>query len=175
LDGEMAKRQQKKRQRRSSGLREHRREKKILAPPFNQLPGLQQANWSRDDLPDFLWLAAIVAEMRDIAAAHEPLDILDELVPGGLDPLDGRLTRFEACSPELRSELRAALSARTEWALPDGLGHGLALYPEAPGAWLYEDWGREHHADPEAGLAYLKRLVAALFDPRGRESTAVRM
>jgi hypothetical protein len=102
-------------------------------------------------------------------------DILDQFVPDDNDPLDGRLSRFAAVPLDRRPEARSSLIEATDWALPEGLAHGLALYPQCPAAWLFEDWERENHSDPEPGANCLKRLVAALDDPRGRESTAVRM
>ncbi len=72
-----------------------------------------------------------------------------------------------------REAAREALRASAAWALPQELGHALALYPDCPAAWLYEDFTSEHRADPEIGIAYLKRLIAAIYDPRGRSSSQV--
>jgi len=185
------------RARRSSGLRDHRQEKKVPTPPFLTMPNLNQVSWPHDGLPDFIWLQAIREETGDLAAVNKALDVLDEFVPeppdtsGDEEPddkgraqeadhprpnefLDGRISNLPLVAEDRRAEAREELRDRAPWALPDALGHGFALYPECPAAWLYEDWVEHHRADPDIGVAYLKRLVAPIIDPRGRPSSQLR-
>jgi Family of unknown function (DUF5677) len=190
------KRRQAKR-RQSSMLKDHRQHKKVLTPPFLQIPNLKPVSWQHDGLPDFLWIQAVREETGDLAAANKALDVLDKFVPeppdasedenGGERPepeeayephpnvhLDGRISTFPLVPEDRRAEAREAMTKAAPWALPDGLGHALALYPECPAAWLYEDWAKVNHADPEVGTNYLKRLVAPLLDPKDRPSSQVR-
>jgi hypothetical protein len=156
---------------------------------------MKASRWQHERLPDFLWLQAIRQETGDLSTANEALDILDLYVPElsddlpsasvespsgeppprPIDHLDGRLSSFSLVPEAQHSLASEALSAQATWALPDELGHALALYPECPAAWLYESWARTHRPDPEIGLPYLKRLVAAIYDPRGRRSSQLRM
>jgi len=71
--------------------------------------------------------------------------------------------------------VRAALRGRTPWALPDLLGHALSLYPECPASWLYYDWAREHSADPDRGIAFLKGILVKYGDRETVEATQLRM
>jgi hypothetical protein len=57
-------------------------------------------------------------------------------------------------------------------AIPGGLCHGLSLYPECPGLWILGDWPQKNTADPEAGIPYMKRLVAEHYESRS-EATAI--
>jgi hypothetical protein len=184
--------------RRSTSLKGHHQHKKVLTPPFLQMPNLKPVSWQHDGLPDFLWIQTIREETGSLAAANDALDLLDEFVPdppespedengeGRAEPeqeyephpityLDGRISTFPLVPEARRAEAREALTKAAPWALPDELGHGLVLYPECPAVWLYEDWAKVNHADPEIGTAYLKRLVAPLLDPKGRPSSQVRM
>jgi len=188
--------QRQAKKRRSSGLSDHQRNKKVLTPPFLQLDRLRQISWAHDGLPDFLWLQAVRHETGSLPAANDALDVLDQFVPAPpakpnkpesqRDPaeppephpneyLDGRISNFSLVPEKRRAEARGTLSEKAPWALPAGLGHGLALYPDCPAAWLYENWAAENRADPEIGISYLKALVAPLIDPRGRPSSQVRM
>jgi hypothetical protein len=156
---------------------------------------IKASRWQHERLPDFLWLQAVREETGDLSTANEALDILDryvpeppddlpnlgegrpsgEPVPRPIDHLDGRLSSFSLVPEAQRSSASEALSAQATWALPEALGHALAMYPDCPAAWLYERWARTHRADPEIGLPYLRRLVAAIYDPRGRPSSQLRM
>lgn len=156
------------------------------------LPNLRPVSWGQDMLPDFLWLQAIREATGDLAAAHEPLDILDQFVVEELDQsappfmegdremhptshLDGRVSTFTLIPEKRRTEALAALLSAAPWALPGELMHALALYPECPAAWLASDWLSSHTADPDFGATYLKKLVSPLLDPRGRPSSQVRL
>ncbi len=92
-----------------------------------------------------------------------------------VDFLDGRLSTLALLPEERRADARAALRERAPWALPDQLGHALALYPECPAGWLYEDWSQDHAADPEIGLPYLKGLVGPIIPSRVVASTRLRL
>jgi uncharacterized protein DUF5677 len=192
-------RQTRSQRRNASSLDDHQRRKKTLTPPMMTLDRVRPTRWQHERLPDFLWLQAIREETGDLSTANEALDILDPFVPDPpedfvqpqaqldgagdgepppprpMDYLDGRISGFSLVPEQERTRAREALNAGARWALPEELGHALALYPDCPAAWLYEDWAREHHADPEIGIAYIKRLVAAIFDPRGRPSSQVRL
>jgi hypothetical protein len=192
--GPVGKAKRNRQKRTASSLAEHRRHKKTLTPPMMTLPNLRQTRWQHERLPDFVWLQAIREETGGLPPANDALDILDPFVPdpqkdtprpqpatdghplpAPIDYLDGRISTFALVPERQRGPAREALSTCARWALPDGLGHALALYPDCPAAWLYEDWAREHHADPEIGIAYLKRLVVAIYDPCGRPSSQLRL
>jgi Family of unknown function (DUF5677) len=176
----------KAKRRRSTPLSEHKRHKKTLTPPFLSLPGggFAPVFYHRDFLPDLLWVAAMFEEGGGWSAAYEPLDLIEEIAPPpeaerrdrkSFSVVDGRLSAFSFVPEESRADVRVALEERTPWALPDSLGHALALYPECPALWLYADWSEEHAADPDRGLAYLKGILANYGDRETVEATRLRM
>lgn len=189
-----------RRARHTSRLADHRREKKILTPPFLQLRNVETTSWRHDALPDFLWLLSLVHETADLTRAHTVLDLLDTFMPPDPPPLpappwdgaaptaadttesrpinshlDGLLSSFALLPEERRRDARNSVFERLPWAFSDRLGHALALYPDCPASWLYADWSTSNHADPEIGLAYLKHLVTTIFDPGGRASSQLRL
>ena len=58
---------------------------------------------------------------------------------------------------------------------PEGLRHGLALYPECPAAWIFADWRKENTVDWQEGISYLKDAVRRLWNSKGVHSTRCRM
>lgn len=143
----------------------------MLAPPIN----VQTAEWERDLLPDMLWIGSLVEEdWPDRGPHHAALSQLDQFVDDEHGPcLDGRLSSFLLMPEEYRAEARRMIVEAG--ALPDGLAHGLCLYPDCPAAWLLEDWRVENHVDPERGLIYLKGLVSRMRDGHGRWATQLRV
>jgi len=159
------------------------------------LPNLQPRSWQQVDLPDFVWVQAIRELTGGLDAASAALDVLDGFVPDpsavpadrmsqrhegraprrGLAYLDGRVPQFDVVPADRRADAREALRRQVPEALSDELGHALALHPDCPAGWMFDDWRQEHHADPVIGAAFLKRVVAPLLDPRGRPSSQVRL
>lgn len=177
---------ERRRRRTSTPLSRHKRHKKVLTPPLLSLPGggIAAVSYHRDFLPDLLWIAAMFEEGGTWSAAYEPLDVIEEIAPPVdserdgrrfLALVDGRLSAFAFVPDHKRGEVRTALRDRTPWALPDRLGHALSLYPECPASWLYQDWDREHSADPERGIAFLKRVLIKYGDRETVEATQLRM
>jgi Family of unknown function (DUF5677) len=165
----------KKAKRRSSSLADHQRDKKTLIPPFLQLPKMVMTSWPHTGVPECIWLAAVSDEVRSRSGPHRPLDVLDEFVPEGKEVLDGRISQFVLVPEEERAKAREALRERAPEGLPVDLGHGLALYPDCPALWLYEDWLAENGPDADRGIAYLKRLVGPIIPPRDTPSSEVRL
>lgn len=162
--------------RNNSSLEDHRRHKKTLTPPLMQIPKMVSTSWPHTGLPECIWIAAVAEKTRVRAAAHAPLDVLDEFVPPEeTDVLDGRISRFVLVPEDKRTEARAALRERAPFGLPEDLGHAVALYPECPAFWLYEDWLTENEPDHGRGVAYLKKLVAPMIPSREQLSAELRL
>lgn len=170
--------------RRSSSLREHKRHKKVLQPPLRALSGIAHVYYLRDFLPDLLWLAAMLTEYGAPGAAYEPLDVIQDVAPAEevqegeqkkLLLVDGRISAFDFVREDLREAVRESLRSKTPWALPDEFGHALALYPESPASWLYDDWRRDNSADPDIGLRYMAGLVTEYADRESVPASELRM
>ena len=168
-----------RKQRRSSSLRQHKRERKILTPPLLAIGPISPVSYSRDFLPDLLWVAAMLDEHISWDAAYEPLDVIDRYMTypteGEKTIVDGRISMFSIVPEDVRDNVRAALAAETPWALADRVGHALMLYPDCPAAWLFKDWLEGHRVDPEVGLGYLKHLVSTYYDREDVGATRLRM
>jgi hypothetical protein len=169
---------QKKRQRRTSSLKEHRRHKKKLTPPFLALTDAQSfSDWRKRRVPDMLWLSAM---LEDHGADYRPvgraMDALDPFVPpGGWLWMDGRLSFFELIPESRRPAARRALTAAAPEALIPELGQALSLFPDCPGAWLFEDWAWQQDHDFPTAVSYLRARMQALEYSKSKHSVHVRM
>jgi hypothetical protein len=174
------KRKGKNRRRQTSRLNEHRRYKKKLQPPLAQLP-LKAVQWNPDMLPEMFLVDAAVDQLTWEAAPgalHQALDILDQFVPTDSDEiLLGTISSMDLIPEDRRAEARSALadSGLFQVLMPEGLRHGLALYPKCPAAWLLANWPEEHTIDWEEGVRYLKGAVRRLWDSKSVYSTRCRM
>jgi hypothetical protein len=163
------------RQRRNSSLSQHKRDKKTLKPPLLAALGpFVDVDW-RGRLPNMLWLAALLMEYPDEFRVIDALDALDPYVGSSLEIADGRLTSFELVPRRAHAAARRAVIASDPRALPEGLGHVLALFDGCPGRWLYEDWAVDNDHDRSRGIAYLRRLIVELADSRCELADHARM
>ena len=164
-----------KRQRRNSSLSQHKRDKKTLNPPLlAALGSFVDVDW-RGQLPNMLWLAALLIEYPDDLRVVDALDAVDPYVGSSLEIADGRLTSFELVPRRAHAAARRAVIARDPRALPESLGHVLAMFSNCPGRWLYEDWALSSDHDRSRGIGYLRRLIIELADSRGELADHARM
>src|SRR5512133_3455221 len=121
----------KRKKRRSSSLAQHKRQKKVLTPPLLSIGPLSPVFYSRDFLPDLLWVAAMLDEHQAADAVHEPLDVIDEFMQypteGEKHIVDGRISMFSLVPEEARLDVRAALESRTLGALREARPRPVAL------------------------------------------------
>lgn len=126
-----------------SPLHDHKRFKKELIPPFNQLPApMHQVFWSRDLLPEFLWIDSLFQEFGEAAGVsmfNDFLSAIDTLVPDGPDVADGTISSFDFVPEHLRSGLVAAQKGKIESAVRRPFGVILQCYPGCPMSWLVPD------------------------------------
>lgn len=115
--------------------------------PLSATGVLQMGDWIRDDLPDLLWPALLLAH-RGTAAAKGFVrwqkavqdDLTGHVEPTDLaDYLDGRLTSLDRLA-NLHPDAQQSIK---HWAielnlLPAPVVRALATYPERPAAWLIE-------------------------------------
>lgn len=141
----------KNRNRRNSGLSDHKRSGKILTPPMRNLPNMQSIPWLRDTFPNMLWLCSLITKYGDkpgMMLAARVLDRISETV----DPekgaeglpfvLTGELTSFEKVPDDKRAAVIEALQddGLYEDGFPWVLVRGLQKYEGVPGAWVLDGW-----------------------------------
>jgi hypothetical protein len=165
-----------KRNRRSSSLSAHKRQRKTLTPPLMRLPNLKPLDWPLRE-PNMLWLASLChnhpGDWRAIERALEPLD---EFVPEPeTSVIDGRLTSFQLVPPDDRAAAREAALGSAAGLFGAPLGHSLMLFDDFPAGWLFEDWAAANPHDIGVGLRYLRTLLAEMVDSRSVFSAHVRM
>jgi Family of unknown function (DUF5677) len=162
-----------KRQRHHTALAEHKRDRKKLVTPFNALPNLRPIDWVADILPEHLFTAAMLEEYGHPEPAWRVLEALQAFVPAD-GFLDGHVSTFGLVPEDQREGALAALARPDVPPLPDELRACLTLYPEGPAVWLAMAAGGAE-VDSKAALAYLRELVAAIFNSRGVPATRARL
>jgi hypothetical protein len=164
----------------TTSLKEHQQIGKKLYPPLAKL-NVKPTRYSIDMLPELLLIDAAVYQLSWSAAPgalHRAFDILDQFVPSdSKDFLTGLITSMKLVPEDRRADARAALvdNHLDDVLWPEGLRHGLALYPECPAAWIFADWRKTNAVDWQEGISYLKGAVRRLWNSKGVHSTRCRM
>jgi hypothetical protein len=143
--------------------------------------GLEEVSWQAEIAPDFLWIAFALGRRTDWRSVNQPLDIVDRLMSGSDDVVDGRLSSFARVPADLRRPVREALKDAVPSAFPSNFGHVLGLFPDCPALWLYDDWLLRNTPDPEIGLPLLRGIVediqyrGSVWGTRARLAALVRL
>jgi hypothetical protein len=158
-----------------SRLQDHRRFKKQLVPPFQQLPGgVSQIYWTRDFLPEFLWIDALVQEFGKTAAVsvfRDFLRALDPLVPDGKEVLDGTVSSFRLVPQDLRQDFLRTYGGKANWAVTRPFSYVLTLYPGCPMAWLLQEPATETQSD---AIDLVRAAVLRLLPGKDEHTSYVR-
>ncbi|MGW0177318.1 DUF5677 domain-containing protein [Rhodococcus sp. NPDC003322] len=132
----------------SGPLAGHVRRGRVYKSPLAATGGLSVANWLKDDLPDLIWPALVLAELGNDGArqfvkwqeaVQERLAHHDE---GGwvAELLDGRLTHLAVLVDKFPDASAIAVDeARRHGLLPEGVRGALVSYPYLPARWLVGD------------------------------------
>lgn len=125
----------------------HYRTGRVYKPTLMAFPETIVGDWVRDDLPDLIWPALLLAQsgeggLRQYCRFQQAAD--SAITAADLDSsvinLDGRLTSIEAVAASERDKLRPILTREISKSqiLPDVVSAALGLYENLPGAWLLE-------------------------------------
>ena len=159
-------RSKRRKDRRHSGIDEHKRIGSSLIPPLAELP-FQQLEWDRDLLPEYLWIAAL-ADRYSLETAHQPyadlLDQIDKQWPHEEPPL-GLISDFGEFPKNKRGAFVRWNGDLIRAAFLEPIGRLLALYPHNPASWLVAPrfLGEGGPLDPEKELPRLRKLVIDLY------------
>jgi hypothetical protein len=155
-----------------SALHHHKRMRKELIPPFNQLtPAMQQIFWLRDLLPEFLWLDSLVQYHGSAAALsvlNDFLSAMDPLAPAE-SVLDGTISSFLLVPGDLRQRFVTTYAGKIEWAVRKPFGEFLTAYPECPMRWLV---GAENAG--AGGLEVARSAVVRLLPGKDKYCARIR-
>lgn len=123
-----------------SALHHHRQVGKELIPPFKRLsPEPEQIFWSRDLLPEFLWIDALMQEYPQDAAVRTFNDFLSRADRFNSDPqhiLDGTVSAFGLIPKARREDFILGLRSELNLVVDKPLGHLLSIYPDCPMRWM---------------------------------------
>jgi len=156
-------------------LEDHKRVGKRFVPPFLQLGDLQEASWIDLLLPELIWIGILIERCGLGRAAA----LCAELAKRGqelLEASDGRawLCRISSYGEFTEEERAALFKGLAAGGMGDELGNALAplcgAYPECPLSFLVQE-----PASVEEGAAYVRGVIADLFDRWGESATFVQV
>lgn len=147
-----------------SPLEDHRRHKKQLKPPLLAIPNLAHLDGARDLLPELLWidtLYRVSPERSTMDPSDVVLEVLEKLGPKA-PPRVGFVSDLRL-PVELRAQALIQLSQQDRLrAFPSPFREAMALYPEFPGAYLFE--GCKPSAESAEALEWVRASVLRLID-----------
>jgi hypothetical protein len=150
----------------------HVRRRRVFTPPLAATGVLVIGDWFKDDLPDLLWPALVLAEQGNDAVRS--FVAWQKAVQGALaehgentfvaESLDGRLTNLARLSNKIPSAAAVvSQQADAHGLLSAGVRSALTSYPYMPAPWLTGD--TEVHAPEQADIDLVRgALLEALSD-----------
>ncbi len=158
----------------SSKIKDYKRDKKVLTPPFGQI-NMSQVMWHKEMLPDFLWIDSLVVFYGDIEASeyyNRMLNVLDEYHKA--EPiLTGTISDFGLIKPEDRPKILKANKFLIEDAVIHPFANIIRLYPECPMSWLLEG-ASLYELNVSDTIEDAKKAVERLFPAKDNHSGLVR-
>lgn len=153
----------------------HRR--RVFTPPLAATGVLVIGDWFKDDLPDLLWPALVLAEqgngaIRNFVAWQKSVqDALSEHEEAAFvaESLDGRLTNLARLAGKIPSAAAIALEEADEHGLLSaGVRSVLSSYPYMPVPWLTAD--AEVHVPQQADIDLVRRAILEALSDSHREA-----
>jgi hypothetical protein len=137
-------------------------------------------SWNPDMIPEMLLIDAFLSKFGLIDGGSffkRSFEILDQYAPKEGEILLGTISNLNLI-PEA-NHVAAVKTLKSsglyDVLIPDGLKHGLALYPEFPIGWLLDEWKQDNHVDWEKGTLYIKEAIQRMWEPQSVYSTQCRM
>ncbi len=160
-----------------SGIDKHKREKKILVAPINRLP-ISQINWSRDQLPEFLWIEYLRQHYNEIVFLELYSHFVETIGTYADEELTflGLISDFGRIQKVKKEEILKDHNSLIITAFAEPFGNILLLYPKSPATWLLpEDWIAEQSFDDSISISSLKTTVEKIFPGKAPYSGYLRM
>jgi hypothetical protein len=158
-------------------MADHVRKGRVYMSPLAATGALQVENWFKNDLPDFLWPALVLAEqgndsvrrfVRWQAAVQEDLAVHGETAFVA-ESLDGRLTHLAALAERFAEAADLVIEEATRYGLLSERVRGaLGSYPFMPAGWLA---GQAELRPPElADLELIREALLGVLKDGHREA-----
>ncbi|MBN1629443.1 MAG: hypothetical protein JW990_06760 [Thermoleophilia bacterium] len=162
---------------RHTPLTKHTRKGSELRGPLSDLT-VKPIGWTRDLLPEHLWLAGL-ADLYGVDDAHHPFNEFMDLIDEFIDDKQGAyglISDFGLVDESRRDEFLTQHTGAVQKLFINPIGRILSFYPDNPAAWLLrEDLIQEGGSlSPEFELGRLRRLVTDLYDGRDQPAGHLR-
>lgn len=160
----------------SGPLSDHVRKGRVFKSPLAATGVLEIGDWFRDDLPDLIWPALVLAERGTADAVRFvrwQQDVLNDLA-GSIEPqfaaecLDGRLTSLDRLAArDSQAEAIVRTRASERGLLTEPVVRALTSYPLRPAGWLV---GPDFQAPDQASIDLLARALREAIADGHREA-----
>jgi hypothetical protein len=159
-------------------LSQHQKEGSVLHSPWKGKMPSQTWNWSRDLLPEYLWIAAVVRHFgkeRAYKFYYKFMDAIDTVWPEKDSVALGLMTDFAAVPQSGRERLWEQQADLMIECFHKPIARVLSFYPENPAAWLIDNSlvAKGGHLDPDVELGNLRHLIEQLHLRHGDYATTV--
>jgi len=172
------KKKQQKGRRPYTPLSQYQKKGSTLQSPWKEKMPLQMWHWTRDILPECLWIAAVIIRFEKENAYkfyYKFMDAIDESWTDKDSVALGFLTDFATVQEAARKDLWEHQEKLFIECFHETIGRILTFYPENPAAWLVRNDLVEKggHVDPEVELQKLRRLVRELYSSHSELASCV--
>ena len=124
-------------------LNKHKRKGKVLSPSYEFFENVERTAWSRDLLPEYLWMDALHKKFENLVLLHQNfnkfLDIFDSFINKEDTVILGLISDFGTIPYVNRKEILKKNAKLIKNLFVDIIGQALILYPDCPAAWLISD------------------------------------
>lgn len=172
------KKKQQKIRRPYTPLSQYQKKGSTLQSPWKDKMPFQTWNWSRDILPECLWIGAVILHFGKENAYkfyYKFMDAIDEAWTEKDSVALGFLTDFSTIQDSVKKELWDLHEELFIECFHKTIGRILTFYPKNPASWLVRKDLVEKggHVDPEVELKNLRHLITDLYSSHGELSTCV--
>jgi len=163
---------------RNSGFDSHKRLKKKLISPLNQLP-VNRVDWKRIQIPEFLWIASL-AEYYSGQPWHNKyeglVNVMGTYVKDRKFVFMGLISDFDKIPKKSRAKIVKIHKDSINSLFSNPVGDILCLYPKCPANWLLSsDWKKDNESKKADALQKLSKLLIKLYHAKDKHAAYVRM
>ena len=160
-----------------SGIDKHTREKKKLIAPLNKLP-INQINWPRDLLPEFLWIEYLRKSYNErvfLELYSKLINVIGSYTEASPSFL-GLISDFGRIPEDHKKGILVEHEQLIITAFAEPFGDIIRLYPESPATWLLpEEWTSGEAFNDAASILSLKTTVEQIYPGKDSYTGYLRM
>lgn len=154
-------------------LQDHKRQGKILIPPFTSMLGpVQEVSWVKTIMPELIWIALIQdshGHREGVRLVTSIARVARELMPPETPRIFGAVSSFVELTTDAQGNLRDTLLTSGDlFQVQEALLPLITFYPECPLQFLFA-----HKPQNEQSPQYLNRIktiIGGLYDKTSRDA-----